>query len=261
MASQGSNAWVCTACRSINAKRTSACYRCRAPRELTGASPDALPTVGGVSRPAALHPYRPAHMRAIVVMAAMVLAYGATTLLALWFYPETFASGLSAQVRAAFPDPIAVWIPWLGAIGFVMVAWAAWISRVVDNQPALGLGYPRVTPRWAVIEALIPGPNLITAVARIREVLVRLDPAGHGVGFVNLAWLLAFMPWLLLALYIRFGRWVVGLAEIGREFHVILPVLWILSFSGVLFISMAIARVELLSRARHRWVEVAGVPG
>jgi hypothetical protein len=260
MAKQGSDAWICTACRSINPKRTSACYRCHAPRELTGATPETLPTVGGSILPPALHPYRPSHGRAVLVVVAMVLAYLATSVVALWSYPETFASELSAQVKVALPDPREVWISWLIAVVFLVGAWAAWISRVVDNQPALGLGYPRVTPRWAVIESFFPGTNLITAVARIREAILSLDPRGHGVGYVNLAVLLALTPWGLLALYMRFGHWIVGLEAIDRQLHVILPALWILSFSGVAFIAMAIARIELLSRARSRWVEVAGIP-
>lgn len=252
MPKEMADTWICSACRSINAKRTSSCYRCRAPRELIGATADTLATVGGTFQAAALHPYRPSHIRAALVVIAGLLAFAATTLLALWNFEDTIAGPQAAAVRAAFPDELPVFVAWVIALVLAMAAWAAWISRVVDNQPALGLGYPRVTPRWAVVEALIPGPNLLTGVARIREVLVKLDPKGHGVGFINLAWLLAFGPWALYVLYARFARFAVGPGEVARELRLVLPLMWLGALAGVLLVALAVVRVELLSAARHR---------
>ncbi len=250
MATQTSGAWICSSCRSINQKRTSSCYRCHAPRELTGATADTLPTVGGEVAPAALRPYRDAGVRALLVLPAIVLAFAATTALTLWAYPA-FEAELSLQVRAAFPDVVPLLVTWLLALTLAMACWAAWISRVVDNLPALGLGYSRVTPRWAVVEALLPGPNILTALARIREALVRLDPSGHGVGLVTLSWLFAFGPWVLLALYSRVARFVLGSVEVGREILALLPALWVASAIGVLFLLVAVVRVQLLCAARH----------
>jgi hypothetical protein len=252
MASNASAVWICSACRSVNGKRTSSCYRCHAPRELVGATPETLRTVGGELEPAALHPYRSGWIRAALVGVAIVIADLATTALGLWVLPMPAVAPMAAELHAAVTDVAFVLGPWVAAVLLLMVVWAAWISRVVDNLPALGLGYSRVTPRWAVVESLIPGSNTITALARIRETLVKLDPTGAGVGLLNMAWLLAVMPWVGLALYIRFGRWVIGYGELGRELRVVIPILWLASSVGALLVIAGVARVEYLCASRHR---------
>lgn len=252
MASNASAVWICSACRSVNGKRTSSCYRCHAPRELTGATPETLRTVGGEVAPAALHPYRSSWIRATLVCLAIVIADLATAVLGLWVLPVPAVAPLAAELHAAIADTSLVLGPWLLAIVVLMVTWAAWISRVVDNLPALGLGYSRVTPRWAVVESLIPGPNIITALARIRETLVKLDPTNAGVGLLNFAWLLAVTPWVGLALYIRLGRWVIDYGELGSELRVIIPILWLASSIGALLVVLAVVRVEQLCAARGR---------
>src|SRR5206468_1205325 len=83
------------------------------------------------------------------------------------------------------------------------VAWAAWLSRVIDNLPALGVGYSRVTPRTAFFESLIPVWNLFMLPARVREATRMLHPQGGGDGLIALAWLVIFVPWVVLTVGFR----------------------------------------------------------
>jgi hypothetical protein len=80
----------------------------------------------------------------------------------------------------------------LGVAAFV--AYGAWISRVVANLPALGVGYSRVSPTMAFIEPLLPGVNLYSLPTRAAEVVRRLDGGTGPLVLIVIAWFLAVGP-------------------------------------------------------------------
>ena len=80
----------------------------------------------------------------------------------------------------------------------VLVVWAAWLSRVVTEMPALGLGYPPTSGLMAFVENFVPILNLLRVPAIVRDVVRRLDPAGQrGTALISAAWLGIFGGFLL----------------------------------------------------------------
>ena len=47
----------------------------------------------------------------------------------------------------------------VGVIVAVLITFAAWLSRVVENIPPLTGEYPRATPRLTILQVLVPGLN------------------------------------------------------------------------------------------------------
>ena len=62
-----------------------------------------------------------------------------------------------------------------------LLFFAAWLSRVVSNVPALGGGVAGTTPWRAFVNTLIPLVNLRTVPSMVQDVLYRLDPKAAGV--------------------------------------------------------------------------------
>jgi hypothetical protein len=85
----------------------------------------------------------------------------------------------------------------LGLLGVAQVllilvtafAFIAWHSRVVEVIPALGLGTPRWSPRWAIVFWLVPLANLVVPYLSLRDVARRL-PGGP--------WTLLMVGWWVL---------------------------------------------------------------
>jgi hypothetical protein len=150
-----------------------------------------------------------------------------------------------------FPEAPQVAAVWVGAAFVLTTAWAAWISRVVDNLPALELGYARSTPRTAFFESFVVGTNAVFAPARFREVLRKLDATGLGPGLVNASWLFVVGPPAAFALFFRISRWVSTYPEMRQEIQAVLPVLWAGATIGIVLALVAVLRVERLSAARH----------
>jgi hypothetical protein len=106
----------------------------------------------------------------------------------------------------AFEDGPGILIGGLGFLGLglaalALIAWAAWLSRVVDNVPKLRLGWPNVTPTAAIYESIFPGVNLYRVPAILRDVVNRLEPNGRGEALIAASWLAlvggAIMPRVL----------------------------------------------------------------
>ncbi|HEY3072660.1 MAG TPA: DUF4328 domain-containing protein [Candidatus Limnocylindrales bacterium] len=82
----------------------------------------------------------------------------------------------------------------VGLVGAAIVVWAAWLARAVENVPALGGGWPSLTPAWAFFLCLIPGVNLIRPAGMVRELFERIPgPNGPGTGLVSLWWIALFV--------------------------------------------------------------------
>jgi Domain of unknown function (DUF4328) len=77
----------------------------------------------------------------------------------------------------------------LGAQLLTAIAYLAWLSRTVDNVPALGGGRPSVTPRWSIGWWFIPFANLVKPFQIVREVHDRMAiGASSGGDWIVLAW-------------------------------------------------------------------------
>jgi hypothetical protein len=200
--------WACRVCRSINARRSNRCYSCHTPREAAAVNPMDLPTTG--QAPPVVHTgtYRSTEARAVLVTLAtaiFILGSLAATFM-LWQVAELRSAGERGQSDDLFESltPLFVLVPILGIAA--LVSYAAWISRVVENLPALGLGYSRVSPTMAFLEPLIPGFNLYALPARVGEVIRKLDEKGPGLPLLGLSFILVIGAPIAAGVLIRVSR-------------------------------------------------------
>ena len=199
--------WACRVCKSINSRRSNRCYSCHTPRDAAEIKPQDMPTVGAMPPVVHTGTYRSTEMRAVMVTLATIIFIMGTfiTTYLLWQVGSLRNAGQRAASDDLF-DTVTPLLPLVPALGVVAIlAYAAWISRVVDNMPALGLGYSRVSPTFAFIEPLIPGFNVYALPARLGEVLNKLDRGGSGLPLLGLAWILFVGPVAVAAFLLRFS--------------------------------------------------------
>ena len=155
---------------------------------------------------------------AVLVVTAITLA---RTVLVIWLFrdlrdsiadPSTFDSGAALDqavtVGILHYVMLAAWIAGL-------VAWGAWLARVVANIPALGGGWPTETPRFAFISTLIPGGNLYWTTSTMRQAITALSAAGAARLGIITAWWLTLTPGIILLLNIGPFRWLRAVIELG----------------------------------------------
>ena len=207
--------WACTVCRSLNPLKSQRCYSCHTPREISGVKPSEIPVTGTLPPPVITTVYRSAEGRAVAATIATVLFILATavSLWMLWTISDLRAAGegASADELLLRRAPIIILAAACGIAA--LVCYGAWISRVVENLPALGVGFSRVSPTMAFFEPLIPGVNLYSLPARAGEVVTKLEGNGRGMVLIGLAWLLGFGPIVVAAWILRIGR----IAESGAD--------------------------------------------
>ena len=197
--------WDCRVCKSINSRRSNRCYSCNTPREAAEINPQDMPTVGEMPPVVHTGTYRTSEMRAVFLTLATAIFIMAS-LIATFFVWQAAALRVAGERDASkdLYDTVAPFLPLLPVVGVLaLLAYATWISRVVANLPALGLGYARVSPTMAFVEPLIPGFNLYSLPARIGEVLRKLDEKGNGLPLLGLAWILFVVPVAVLGVAIR----------------------------------------------------------
>jgi hypothetical protein len=203
-----SDIWVCGRCRSINPLSRGRCYRCNTPIEVAATKPEDLTFEHKEVAPEPTGVYRSAETRAVVVTIGTV-AFIFATLIALWI-------NWSAQSLAAAGDRAAanelvterLLLLALSPITLVIavVAYAFWIRRVIENLPALGVGYSRVSPSWAFFEPMIPGFNLFALPTRMAEAIEKLGPHPWATPLLGLAIIVFIGPALVIGYLIRFTR-------------------------------------------------------
>jgi hypothetical protein len=192
-----SNVWVCGACRSINQAREQRCYKCRTPRELAKVDPDKLVVAGvGSAQPvvdpkAVVGTYRSSGDRAFAAQVLIVLTIVVTAASKI-VGADVVSRVIDGDVAGA--DANASLLALLGGAGLLsaiatVIAWSAWLSRVVDNIPTLGLGWPNVTPSAAFIESFLPGVNLFRVPAIVRDVVAKLEGGPRADALIAAAWL------------------------------------------------------------------------
>jgi Domain of unknown function (DUF4328) len=279
--------WVCSNCHSVNRQRASRCYKCSAPQ--TEAASGEMATVRQEQAIAvrSVIGYRPA--TALGLGAAIFLAAFAAFNLVTIPIEVDLARFLSGQLdvlkagggmdRTAIQAHIDA-ADRIGLIGIAvivpgLVLFAAWLSRVVSNVPALGGGIPGTTPYRAFVNTLIPVVNLRTVPGTINDVLYRLDPKAGGIFMVGVAWagivgsyIVGFIASRYLTLRMTFDvRNATSLDEAIDELRgdftaaVIIDVATsVLIAIGAIVLVMIMVRIERRSGARDREVRaVAGV--
>lgn len=195
--------WICGSCRSLNQPSASRCYKCRTPRALVEADVNKL-VVGGEGHSASVAAVTQAARSAVLggykeswVFAGLTqcLLIGTAILAVLSSIggADVIGMAINGDSEGVKRDigPLAVlgWILW-GFAAITLVSWAAWLRRVVENVPKVGLGWPNVSPTAAFVENFLPGWNLFRVPAILRDVLHRLEPKeGRGNSLLVAAWL------------------------------------------------------------------------
>lgn len=244
--------WACRVCRSINSRRSSRCYSCHTPREAAAVNPADLPTTGAAPPVVHTGTYQSTEMRAVLLTIAgiaFIIGTLASTFL-LWQVGSLRAAGERAAANDLFDTvrPILLLVPLFGILA--LIAYAAWISRVVSNLPALGLGYSRVSASMAFLEPLIPGFNLYALPARLGEVLKKLDEKGNGLPLLGLAALLFLGPAVIAGIAIRLSREFETTGDFLRTSGFTLFLAFVFQAIGLVIGIYLIWQVERLARTR-----------
>jgi hypothetical protein len=257
--------WVCGNCRSLNREADGRCYSCRTPRALAldpaareplrrpGEGPEVTPALQATTARSLGARYADSStlallaQGAVLIVTAITLARAVMTILALRNAEDIIALGPDATSEsiAAALDQLSLLLVLryvvLGAWIVGLVAWGAWLARVVANVPALGGGWTAETPRFAFISTLIPGGNLYWTTSTMRQAIVALSAKGQaGLGLIT-GWWLALTPMLILLLNIGPLGYVRRLVE-----AVISTVLLLLSGGNVQAIVDATILAELV---------------
>jgi hypothetical protein len=266
----GEDHWVCGTCRSINSRRSDHCYQCHAPRHVVEVDPNEIPGTGHPTKapPAPVGAYRSARQRATVA-SGLILAASVVSLVGWIAQSRAILAAIDAPEVAPSDDPAAVTalafdavIPvshlqvpltvlWVVLAIAALTAWAAWLSRVVDNLPSLGLGYARVSPQMAFIENFLMGRNLYSMPARVREVTQKLHPAGGGDEILAVAWLALFGS----VIGGRFGFYVARFLAGSEDDYLRARIVvggftTLVALAGYVLVVAVIQRVERLAEAR-----------
>lgn len=208
--------WLCGNCHSINRQRTRRCYKCGAEQATADTGEMAMHRQEQAIASRHVVPYRPA---AALGMAASIFLLGLAAVsvavalksVEIMSFTMTQLDVLKATGRideAAF-NAVATSAGSLGLVRLAIILptllfFAAWLSRVVSNVPALGGGLPGSSPWRAFVTTLIPVLNLRTVPGTIQDVLYRLDPKAGGFFMVALAWVGLVGSWIVSAIASRY---------------------------------------------------------
>ena len=248
-----SDIWVCGNCRSINPLSSRRCYRCHTPIEVAAAKPEDLTIQHKEAAPTPTGVYRSSETQAVVTSIATA-AFILATFVALWTNwsaTELRAGGEAAAGQALIDErlPLLALAPIFGVAA--LVAFGAWIRRVVENLPALGAGYSRVSPTFAFFEPLIPGFNVYAIPARMGEAIQKLGGHPSAMPLLGLAIIFAFGPAIVVGLLLRFT----GLFGTGDDLRIALSIGLILVFACqaiALALGLVVVwQIEGLQRSKH----------
>lgn len=248
-----SDIWVCGNCRSINPLSSRRCYRCHTPIEVAAAKPEDLTIQHREVAPTPTGVFRSSEARAVVTSIATA-AFILATFVALWINwsaTDLRASGEAEAAQALLDErlPLVALAPIFGVAA--LVAFGTWMRRVVENLPALGAGYSRVSPTFAFFEPLIPGFNVYAIPARMGEAIQKMGGHPSAMPLLGLAIIFAFGPAIVVGFLLRFT----GLFGTGAELRVALSIGLILVFAcqaiALLIGLVVVWQVEGLQRSRH----------
>lgn len=276
--------WVCSNCHSINRQRGKRCYKCGADQETaaTGEMSTLRQEQAIASR--TVVGYRPA---AALGLAASIFLLGLAAVSIVGIVESIGLSGFinsqldtfkatgafdDAAMEARLADGNRLGLISLAVVVPTLLFFAAWLSRVVSNVPALGGGLPGTSPWRAFVNTLIPILNLRTVPGMVQDVLYRLDPKAGGVFMVGIAWLGLVGSWILsfvaswyLDLRLTFDmRNATSLDEAITSIRTLITtaliidiVTGVLITVGAIVLIMLMIRIERRSRARDAEVRAA----
>jgi Domain of unknown function (DUF4328) len=278
--------WVCGNCHSLNRQRSKRCYKCGADQVVAATDQGVTHRQEEAIAIRAVVAYRSSSALAFATSIFLLLLAGIAVgqvVLEIGAYPAVVHE-IDRIAAGERPDP-SVAIEWggaalpllaanVGVVIFTLLFFAAWLSRVVSNVPALGGGIPTTTPARAFRNTLIPIVNLWTVPGMVTDVLYRLDPTGGGLFMVGVAWLGLVGSWVIsffagwyLNLRLQFDAFnAASLDEFVESVHGLLPVglaidvvCGLLIAAGSVVLILVIVRIE--RRSRNRDAEVRAVAG
>ncbi|HLY12735.1 MAG TPA: DUF4328 domain-containing protein, partial [Candidatus Limnocylindrales bacterium] len=103
----------------------------------------------------------------------------------------------------------------LAVLVAAVIAFGAWLSRVVGNIPVLGGGLPSRSPLRVFIYTLIPIWNLIKVPGILQDALYRVEPSAGGFFMVAAAWFGLVGSWIVSFV----GGWVIGVGLVNGLFN------------------------------------------
>jgi hypothetical protein len=276
--------WVCSTCHSINRQRGSTCYECGAKQEqqATGLLADVRTELAIQSR--AIVPYRRSILRALVA-AAFILVYAVLGVVVLFEslavagfvrdeIPTMLQTGQVDQaelLRLSEGTVVPLLLKTVCGIG-ALLFFAAWLSRVIMNVPALGGGMPNTTPTKAFIYPLIPFWNLFKTPPMIQNALYRLDPKAGGFFMILVAWIglvgsaiIGFVAgwWVNLRIVTVAPRSqtlgdAIAVVQGALDMQILVDIVTTLMASfGAIVLVMIMFRIESRARARDREIRKA----
>jgi hypothetical protein len=213
--------WFCASCHSLNRQRDNRCYKCSARQaestaEVPGAGPDMRVEAAIANR--AVTGYRGtwlfAWIAAVLILALaglgvviLIANLGAEPAIRLQITDYLNGAAYDPTTLGAQADPLAA-VELVRAVVLVVavVAFAAWLSRVIANIPALGGGQPSTTPARAFVYTLIPLWNLIKVPGMLQDALYRVEPRAGGFFMVAAAWFGLVGSWIVSFM----GGWIIG---------------------------------------------------
>ncbi|HET9456171.1 MAG TPA: DUF4328 domain-containing protein [Candidatus Limnocylindrales bacterium] len=278
--------WVCGTCHSINEQRRGRCYKCGARQEVAATGEMATLRQEQAIASRTVVAYRPAAALglatsffllglAVVNLAGIVQTFGLSSFLdqqlgvleATGSIDEPAFVARTEEMNRLGLANLAVVLP-------ALLFFAAWLSRVVSNVPALGGGIPSTSPGRAFVNTLIPLVNLRTVPGMVQDVLYRLDPRGGGVFMVGAAWfglvgswIVSFLAGWYLDLRLTFDLFnAASLEEAVASFRTLLTLAVAIDVAtGALIASGAVVLIALMirieRRSRARDAEVRALAG
>jgi hypothetical protein len=200
--------WVCSTCHSINRQRNAKCYKCGASQSAATGEGATLRVENALAIRTRVR-YRSAWLRGMVasLLILVVTVLGVLEILlsldvAVWMRDQVdliVAGGTLDQATLAeqLLPSVQIGLVRFGVLILAVLFFAAWLSRVIMNIPALGGGVPTTTPTKAFVYPLIPIVNLIKVPGMIQDALYRVDPGAGGFFMVALAWFGLVGSWII----------------------------------------------------------------
>ena len=123
-----------------------------------------------------------------------------------------------------------------------IISLMAWLSRSVDNTPALGGGIARRGPRWAIGAWFIPLVNIVMPALILRDLARRVSVDGTGRDWLILSWWLIYWAPVLLDIYLLFVP--IGGTDSIRELYAFIAAIGVINAAGYIMTIVVMRRLQ-----------------
>ena len=123
-----------------------------------------------------------------------------------------------------------------------IISLMAWLSRSVDNTPALGGGIARRGPRWAIGAWFIPLVNIVMPALILRDLARRVSVDGTGRAWLILSWWLIYWAPVLLDIYLLFVP--IGGTDSIRELYAFIAAIGVINAAGYVMTIVVMRRLQ-----------------